>query len=87
MVGSGIMESCFTGGERVQTCIFKGVVSEVYPGNWWQQLADGVVISNWIVEGEVEFNRVKPLAVASEVVRSETLHLKEKTFNVKRRGG
>lgn len=56
-------------------------------GNWWQQGADGVVIFNWVVDGEVEYNRVKPLAVASEVGSPETLHLKDKTFIVERRGG
>jgi hypothetical protein len=56
-------------------------------GNWWQQGADGVVIFNWVVDGDVEYNRVKPLTVASEVGSLETLYLKDKIFIVERKGG
>ena len=56
-------------------------------GNWWQQGADGIMIFNWFVDGDTEYNKNRLLTIAREAGSPETLHLKDKTFVSERRGG
>lgn len=56
-------------------------------GSWWQQGADGIMIFNWFVDRDKEYNGRGLVEIANEGGSPETLHLKDKTFVIERRGG
>ncbi len=56
-------------------------------GNWWQQGADGVVIFNWWVDEDSDYDVKRYLTMDNEGGSRETLRFKDKMFMVERRGG
>ena len=56
-------------------------------GNWWQQGADGVVIFNWWVDEDSDYDIKRYLAMDNETGSPETLRFKDKIFVIERRGG
>ena len=56
-------------------------------GNWWQQGADGVVIFNWWVDQDSDYDIKRYLAMDNEAGSPETLRLKDQIFAIERRGG
>ncbi|MBK8506016.1 MAG: family 10 glycosylhydrolase [Saprospiraceae bacterium] len=55
--------------------------------NWWQQGADGVMVFNWNVDHESEYDIKRYEALGTEMGNPETLRLKDKVFAIERRGG
>jgi hypothetical protein len=55
--------------------------------NWWQQGADGVLVFNWNVDHDSEYDISRYEALGTEMGNPETLRLKDKVFAIERRGG
>ena len=56
-------------------------------GNWWQQGVDGIMIFNWFVDRDKEYNGKGLVEIAREGGNPETLAFKDKTFVLERKGG
>ena len=56
-------------------------------GNWWQQGADGVMVFNWNVDFDSDYDISRYEALGTEMGSPETLRIKDKVFAIERRGG